>query len=64
MIARTCKRFYKGYKLSFALGPPGFTLSKSTSLLKNFDELYKPLVLSNNLILVLETLPIALSITK
>lgn len=64
MATRICGCSCKVYDLSYKLNLLGFTLSRSISPLKNFDELSELPVLSNNLTFISDALAMALSIAK
>lgn len=64
MAIKICKHLYKSYSLSSILGLPGSTFPRFPSLLKDFNELSKLLVLSEHLTFAFNATLAVLSITK
>lgn len=64
MAAKTCKRFYESYDPSFAFGLLNSTFFRFISLFKDFNKLFKSLILFKYLIFALIAIFLAPSIAK
>lgn len=64
MATKTCNQSCKGYGLSYVLNLPGSITFRSLSVLENLDKFFKPPILSDYSISILDICFMALSVTK